>query len=88
MEEKRIDMRIDSEENREIREEVKRSTQLCFRINHTMPQTPESHTLIAELFKGDFGEGSQIAPPLQVICGNKVKPESVKLTMLKRFGAA
>ena len=36
MEEKRIDMRVDNEENRELMEEAKRSTQLCFRINHTM----------------------------------------------------
>ena len=73
MEEKRIDMRIDSEENRRLMEESKRSTQLCFRINHTMPQTPECDALIAELFQGNFGEGSRIAPPLQVIRGNKVK---------------
>ena len=73
MEEKRIDLRIDNEENRELMEEAKRSTQLCFRINHTMPQTPECEALIAELFQGNLGEGSHIAPPLQVIRGNKVK---------------
>ena len=55
MEEKRIDMRIDNEENRELTEEARRSTQLCFRINHTMPQTPECDALIAELFKGNMG---------------------------------
>ena len=49
MEEKRIDMRIENEENRRLTEEVKRSTQLCFRINHTMPMTPECDALITEL---------------------------------------
>ncbi len=73
MEEKRIDMRIENEENRRLTEEVKRSTQLCFRINHTMPMTPECDALITELFNGEFGEGSHIAPPLQVIRGNTVK---------------
>ena len=73
MEEKRIDMRIENEENRRLTEEVKRSTQLCFRINHTMLMTPECDALITELFNGEFGEGSHIAPPLQVIRGNTVK---------------
>lgn len=35
--------------------------------------TEESEALIAELFQGAIGEGSHIAPPLQVIRGNKVK---------------
>ena len=73
MEEKRVDLRIDNEENRALIAEAKRSTQLCFRINHTMPMTEESDALIAELFQGAIGEGSHIAPPLQVIRGNKVK---------------
>lgn len=73
MEEKRIDMRIDNEETRELMEESKRSTQLCFRINHTMPMTEESEALIAELFQGNLGEGSHIAPPMQVIRGNRVR---------------
>ena len=73
MEEKRIDMRMDSEENRQLMEEAKRSTQLCFRINHAMPMTEECDALISELFQGAIGEGSHIAPPLQVIRGNKVK---------------
>lgn len=65
--------RIDSEENNILMDEAKRSAQLCFRINHTMPQMPECETLITELFQGNLGEGSYIAPTLQVIHGNKVK---------------
>ena len=72
MDEKRIDLRLDTEENRELLAESKRSTQLCFRINQTMPMTPESNALIAELF-AEIGEGSTVAPPLQVIRGNKIK---------------
>ncbi len=72
MEEKRIDMRLDTEENRRLQEEVKRSTQLCFRINNTMPMTEESDALVAELFD-QFGEGSTVAPPIHVIRGNSVK---------------
>lgn len=72
MEEKRIDMRLDTEENRRLMDEVRRSTQLCFRINHTMPMTEESDALIAELFAHRFGEGSTVAPPIHVIRGNTV----------------
>ena len=72
MEEKRVDLRIDSEENRLLLAESKRSTQLCFRINHTMPMTEECDALIAELFQGNIGEGSHVAPPLHIIRGNKV----------------
>ena len=67
MEEKRIDLRIDNEENRRNLAESKRSTELCFRINHTMPGTEECDALIKELFCGKIGEGSRIAPPVQVI---------------------
>ena len=52
--------------------EAVRSTQLCFRINHTMPRTPECDALIRELFP-DMGEGSWILPPLQVNLANRVK---------------
>ena len=72
MEEKRIDMRLDTEENRRLQEEVKRSTQLCFQINHTMPMTEESVALVADLFD-QFGEGSTVAPPIHIIRGNSVK---------------
>lgn len=35
MEETRVDLRIDSEETRKLLEESRRSTELCFKINHT-----------------------------------------------------
>ena len=69
MEEVRIDLR---EESPERKAESKRSTQLCFRINHTMPMTPECDALIKELF-AEIGENSRVQPPLQVNIGANVK---------------
>lgn len=69
MEEVRIDLR---ESHPEREAESKRSTQLCFKINHTMPMTPECTALIRELFP-DMGENSMIQPPLQVNLGANVK---------------
>ena len=61
MKEVRIDLR---EKNEERSAEGKRSTQLCFRINHTMPGTPECKELIDELFNHTLGEGTKINPPI------------------------
>ena len=47
MEEVRIDVRTQSPERIA---EAKRSSDLCFRINHTNPTTPECQELIQELF--------------------------------------
>lgn len=69
MEEVRIDLRVESPERKA---ESKRSTQLCFKINHTMPMTEESIALIRELFP-NIGENIMIQPPLQVNLGNMVK---------------
>lgn len=69
MEEVRIDLR---ERNPEREAEGKRSTQLCFKINHTMPMTEECDALIHELF-AELGENSRVQPPLQVNLGNQVK---------------
>lgn len=68
MEEKRIDLRLPNT-NRKI--EGIRSQQLCFKINHTMPDTEEYNTLIKKLFP-DIGEGSKIMPPLQVNLANQI----------------
>lgn len=46
MEEVRIDTRNQSPE---MINEVKRSLELCFKINHTMPTSPECNELISEL---------------------------------------
>lgn len=69
MEEVRIDLR---EPHPEREAEGKRSTQLCFKINHTMPMTEESNALIKELFP-NMGENCNIQPPLQVNLGANVK---------------
>lgn len=72
MEEKRIDMRIDSEENRAISAEVKRSSDLCFDINTTRPMTGESAALVRELFKGNIGENSRLTPPVHILMGDRI----------------
>lgn len=69
MEEIRIDLRIP---NPEREAEGKRSTQLCFKINHTMPMTPECDELIKELFQNS-GENLRVQPPLQCNLGANVK---------------
>ena len=47
MQEVRIDLRT---QNFERKNESIRSNQLCFKINNTMPNTPECDNLIKELF--------------------------------------
>jgi len=69
VEEIRIDLRV---ENPERKAEGKRSTQLCFKINQTMPMTEECDALIRELFP-NIGENVRVQPPLQVNLGNQVK---------------
>ena len=69
MEEVRIDLRIP---NPEREAEGKRSTQLCFKINHTMPMTEECNALIKELFPNS-GENLNLQPPLQCNLGANVK---------------
>ncbi len=68
MEETRIDLRI---QNFDRKSESIRSNQLCFKINHTMPNTPECEELIKKLFP-DIGEGSKIMPPIQVNLANQI----------------
>ena len=72
MKESRIDLRIDNEETRARKSEMKRSAQLCHRINHTMPMTDECDALIRELFCGRVGEGSSLQPPLHIMMGDRV----------------
>lgn len=69
MEEFRIDPRI---RDAARSAEAVRSTQLCFKINHTMPRTPECTALIRELLP-DMGADSWILPPLQINLANRVK---------------
>lgn len=69
MKEERIDVRAMSPERVA---EVKRSADLCFDINTTRPTTPEFTALVQELFRGKFGEGSQVLPPIHVILGDHI----------------
>lgn len=69
MEEVRIDLRIPDAERLA---ESKRSAQLCFKINHTMPMTEEFDALIRELFP-NMGANCQVFSPLQVNLADKVK---------------
>lgn len=52
--------------------EVRRCAELCFKINHTPPTSPECRELIDELFLHTLGEGTVIHPPLFTILGNTV----------------
>ena len=51
MEEVRVDLRIPDEAREK---EMKRSSELCFKINHTMPTSPECRKLIEELFNNNL----------------------------------
>lgn len=70
MEEVRIDVRNQSPERIA---EAKRSSELCFKINHTMPTSSECKALINELFNNTLGEGTVINPPIYTILADKVK---------------
>lgn len=70
MEEFRIDKR--KPEEADPAESI-RCAQLCFKINHTMPYTPEYNALIKELFLNNIGENSRMMPPMTVVRGNNVR---------------
>lgn len=70
MEEVRIDLRIPDKE-RET--EMKRSSELCFKINHTLPTTPECRELIEELFSQGVDKTTTINPPVFALLGNTIK---------------
>ena len=70
MEEVRIDVTTQSPERIA---EAKRSSDLCFRINHTNPTTPECQELVQELFNHTLGENTVIHPPIFTILADKVK---------------
>lgn len=70
MEEIRIDVR--NQEPARI-EEAKRSSELCFKINHTIPTSSECKKLIDELFNNTLGENTVIHPPVFTLLADKVK---------------
>ena len=69
-EEIRVDMRVPDEAGRA---EGARTAPLIFRLNSTMPFTPEYASLLKEIFGDNIGEGSFIAPPVSGACISTVK---------------
>lgn len=55
----------------EAAERNKRASQLIFKLNHTMPETPEYMELLRELFGENLGSGSVIMPPIQMVAPEK-----------------
>lgn len=70
MDEVRIDLRIPNEER--MKESI-RSTQLCYKLNHTMPYTDEYDAVLKELFGDNLGEGSRLNAPIFVNIAENVK---------------
>ncbi len=70
MEEVRIDLRIPDDKRDK---EMKRSAELCFKINHTMPGTPECRELIEDLFSQGVDKSTTINPPVFALLGDKIK---------------
>lgn len=90
-EEIRVDMRKMTPE--ELAEGA-RMMQLMFRLNHTMPQTPEYADALKQLFGDRIGEGSYVAAPIaanaQLISNNHDEYDRMILTckpVLIREGA-
>lgn len=73
MEWERVDLRVPTPKLKETWEETKRSEQLCFKINTTMPYTEEYNQLVQELFKGNIGEGSMVRQGVHIIMGDRMK---------------
>lgn len=59
--EMRYDMRNASAEDQA---KAKQMTEQLFRLNHTMPMSPEYHAILKEIFGEAIGTDSYIAPPL------------------------
>lgn len=70
MEEVRIDLRIPDAEREK---EMKRASELCFKINHTMPTSTECREMIEELFTQGVDKTTTINPPVFTLLGNTVK---------------
>lgn len=61
MEEIRVDMR---QRDAYDLETYAKHEELIFRLNHTIPRTPEYQEILNELFEGRMGEGSFLRAPL------------------------
>ena len=69
-EETRVDVRKTTGEEMEA---MVRRTQLIFKINHTMPFTPEYDSLVSELFGDRIGEGSRITAPFNLVASEHLR---------------
>ena len=68
--ENRVDLRTPDQVGMEA---GRRQAQLIYKLNHTMPLTEEYDRILKELFGERLGEGSFLAPPVQMVCADKVK---------------
>ena len=70
-------------------EETFRINELLFKLNHTMPMTPEYEQVLKELFGDNIGENSMVAPPLsgaalyKLVIGDNVYINSNCLAMAR-----
>lgn len=69
MEEIRIDCAHQSEAELSL---AKEQAQIAFKLNHTMPMTPEYGELLHRLFP-DMGEGARVNTPLTVVRAHNVR---------------
>ena len=69
MEETRIDLKIPDSK---LNEQIKRTSDVLFKLNHTQPYTDEYNKSVKELFTGGLGENSQVLTPLYVIIADNV----------------
>ena len=72
MEWERVDLRVPTSELEATWAETRRSEELCFRINTTMPYTEEYMQLVRELFKGQIGEGSMVRQGVHILTGAEI----------------
>lgn len=63
MEEKRLDLRIKSEDRKK---EIQRTNETLFKLNHTLPFSDEYNMLLKELFIGGMGRDCYILAPMYV----------------------
>lgn len=68
--EERVDVRTLSKEDMD---DVNRTAEFCFKINQTMPGSPEYNALVKKLFGENIGEGSLIQAPIRMNMAGTVK---------------
>ena len=56
-----------------MKKKIKRSSELYFKINHTMPTSVECRKLIEELFNNNLDKTTTINPPIFTLLGNTIK---------------